>query len=193
MCNTAPLLRIDFQAIKRRKRSDRRRQPDIAEKLEEVKRGNATQTPRGSRMGDVEVANSVGGVPQVGNRLPHAIQVRPTFPMHQILQPLSFVAGVHDAFDLVFLITILCDIGGAGCSHRLTRKMFMIRLHAGDVYDGVNAHGAGKMVFNGVGPDQLRDGIGTEPSFRQLPRGSGKSEIIGGEPDLIPDGICWGV
>ena len=54
-------------------------------------------------------------------------------------------------------------------------------------------HGTGKTVFDGVSSDQLHDGIGTKPSFRQLPRGSGKAEIIGGKPDLIPDGVNRGI
>ena len=69
----------------------------------------------------------------------------------------------------------------------------MIWLYAGDIDDGMNAHRAGKMEFNGVRPDQLCDGIGTKPSFRQLPRSSGEAEIISGEPDLISDGICRSV
>ena len=92
MCNTAPLLRIDFQAIKRRERSDRRRQPDIPEQLEEVERSDATQTTRGGRMGGMEVPDSVSGVSQVGNGLPGAIQIGPPFPMYQILQTPAFVA-----------------------------------------------------------------------------------------------------
>ena len=92
MCNTAPLLKIDFQAIKRRERSDRRRRPDIAEQLQESERRDAVLASRSGRVGGMEVANSVSGVPQVGNGLPCAIRVGPTFPMHQILQMLPFVA-----------------------------------------------------------------------------------------------------
>ena len=91
MCNTAPLLRIDFQAIKRCERSDRRRRPDIAEQLKESKRRNAAKATRGGRMSGVEVPDSASGVPQVGNGLPCAIRVGPTFPMYQILQMLAFV------------------------------------------------------------------------------------------------------
>ena len=46
MCNTAPLLRINFQAIKQRKRSDRRRHPDIAEQLKEIEGRDPAQTMR---------------------------------------------------------------------------------------------------------------------------------------------------
>ena len=160
-----PPLRIDFQAIKRRKRSDRRRRPDIAEQLKEIERRDAPQTPRGGRISGMEVANSVGGVPQVGNRLPCAIRIGPSFPMHQILQALPFVARVHDAFNVVFLIAILRDVGGTRGSHRLTRETFAIWLYTGDVDDGVNTHRAGKTEFHGIGPDQFRDGIGAKPSL----------------------------
>ena len=71
--------------------------------------------------------------------------------------------------------------------------MFAIWLYAGDVDDGVNAHRAGKAEFNGVGPDQFHDSVGAKPTFRQLPRSARETEVIGGEPDLISDGICWGV
>ena len=92
MYNTAPLLRIDFQAIKRRERSDRGRRPDIAEQLKKVKRGNAVQTTRGGRMSGMEVPNSIGGVSQVGDGFPCAIGIGPTFPVHQILQTPAPVA-----------------------------------------------------------------------------------------------------
>ena len=141
----------------------------------------------------MEVANSVSGVSQVGNGFPCAVGVRPTFPMHQILQPFSFVAGVHKELDFVFLFAILRDVGGARGSHRLTRKAFAIWFYAGDVDDGVNAHRAGKTEFDGICPDQLRDGIGAKPALRQLPRSPWETEVIGGEPDLISDGICWSV
>ena len=62
MCNTAPLLRIDFQAIKWRERSDRRRRPDVVEELEEVERGNAAEATRGGRMSGMEVPDSASGV-----------------------------------------------------------------------------------------------------------------------------------
>ena len=116
-------------------------------------------------MSGMEVPDSVGHIPQVGNGLPGTIRVGPTLPMHQVLQMPSFIARVHDAFDLVFLFAILRDVGGARGSHRLARELFAIGFYAGYVYDRVNAHGAGKTEFDGVGPDQLHDGIGAEPSF----------------------------
>ena len=141
----------------------------------------------------MEVPNSIGGVPQVGNGFPCVVRVIPSLPMYEVLQTLSFVARVHDALDFVFLLTILHDVGGARGSHRLTREAFAIWLYAGDVDNGVNAHRAGKTVFDGVCPDQLHDGIGTEPPFRQLPGSSGETEIVSGKPDLISDGICRSV
>ena len=63
MCNTAPLLRIDFQVIKRRKQSDRRRQSNIVEELEEIERRNATETMRSGRMGSVEIPNRISSIP----------------------------------------------------------------------------------------------------------------------------------
>ena len=92
MYNTAPLLRIDFQVIKRRERSDRRQRPNIAEKLQEVERGNAAKTAQGGRMRGVEVTNSSRSVSQVGNRLPGAISVGPSLPVNEILQALAFVS-----------------------------------------------------------------------------------------------------
>ena len=116
-------------------------------------------------MRGMEIPNRVSGVPQVGNGLPGSIRVRPTFPVHQVLQMLAFVARVHDMLNFVFLFAILRDGGGARGSHRLTRKAFAIWLYVRDVDDGVNAHRVGKTELNGIGPDQLRDGIGAEPSF----------------------------
>ena len=92
MCNTAPLLRIDFQAIERHERSDRRQRPDIAEHLKEIERQNAAQMTRGGGKSGMEVANSISGVPQVGNRLPCVVRIRPTLPVHEVLQPPAFVA-----------------------------------------------------------------------------------------------------
>ena len=105
----------------------------------------------------------------------------------------AFVAGVDDALNLVFLVLVFRDIGWAGSSHRLSREAIAIRLYAGDVYNRVYAHGAGKTEFDGISPDQLRDGIRTEPSFRQLPQSPRETEIIGGEPDPISDSICRSV
>ena len=141
----------------------------------------------------MEISDSVGGVPQVGHGFPCAIRIGPTFPVHQILQTLAFVARVNDAFNFVFLFSILRDVGGARGSHGLTREVVVIWLYTGDVDNGMNVHRAGKAEFNSICPDQLRDGIGTKPAFRQLPRSSGEMEVIGGEPDLISDGICWSI
>ena len=69
----------------------------------------------------------------------------------------------------------------------------MIGLHVGNVYDWMNVHGVGKMKFNGIGPDQLRDGIGTKPSLREFPRGVGEMEIVGQKPDAISCGIRWSI
>ena len=69
----------------------------------------------------------------------------------------------------------------------------MIGFYAGDVYDRMNAHGAREAEFDSVGPDQLRDGIGTEPSLQELPGGPRKAEVVGGQPDTISDNIGWGV
>ena len=113
--------------------------------------------------------------------------------MHQIFQMPALVARINDVFDLILLISVLRDSGGTGGSHRLTREAFTIWLDTGDVDDGVDVHGVGKTEFHGVRPDQLRDGIGTEPTFRQLLRGMRKAEIVGGKPNLISDGICRGV
>ena len=120
-------------------------------------------------MGDMEVPNCGSSISQVGNWFPCAVGVGPTFPMYQILQTLAFVPRIHDTFYFVFLFAILRNVGGPGGSHRLTREAFAIWLYAGDINDRVNAHRAGKTEFDGVSPDQLRDGIGAEPSFRQLP------------------------
>ena len=122
MCNTAPLLRIDFQAIKRRERSDRRRRPDIAKQLKEIKWRNAAQATRGCRVSSVEIPNRVSGVSQVGNGFPCAICVGPTLPMHQVFQTLAPVARVHNALHFVFLFANLRDVGGTGSSHRLARE-----------------------------------------------------------------------
>ena len=55
----------------------------------------------------------------------------------------------------------------------------MVRFDVGNVDNRVNAHGVGKAELNSVGPDQLRDGIGAKPSFRELPGGLRKAEIVG--------------
>ena len=55
----------------------------------------------------------------------------------------------------------------------------MIGFYVGDVDNRMNAHGMGKAEFDGVGPDQLCDGIRTEPSFRELPGSLRKVEIVG--------------
>ena len=60
---------------------------------------------------------------------------------------------------------ILHNIGGAWGSDRLTQQVFAIWLYMGDVDNGVNAHRAWKTEFDSVGPDQVHDGIGAEPSF----------------------------
>ena len=120
-------------------------------------------------MGSVEVADRVGSVAQIRHGFPHPIRFGPTFPLHQVLQVLAFVAGIDDALDFVFLLSILCNIGGTRGSHRLTRKAFAIWLDTGDIYDGVDMHGAGKTEFDGISPNQLCDGIRTKPAFRQLP------------------------
>ena len=69
----------------------------------------------------------------------------------------------------------------------------MVGLYAGDINDQVNAHGAGKVEFNGVCSNQLRDGIGAKPPFRQLPGGTRETEIVCQKPDSISYGICRGV
>ena len=65
----------------------------------------------------------------------------------------------------------------------------VIRFYMGDVNDQMNAYGVEKTEFDGVCPNQLCDGIGTKPSFRQLPGGAREAEIVSREPDLIPYGI----
>ena len=147
----------------------------------------------GQRVGGVEVLNSSGGISQVGNWFPGPISFRPTFPVNEILQALAFVVQVNNPFDFIFLFAILHNIGGAWGSHRLTWQVFAIWLYAGDVNDGVNAHRVGKTQFDGIGPDQLCDGIGAKPSLQQLPRGARETEVISGKPDLISNGICWSV
>ena len=54
----------------------------------------------------------------------------------------------------------------------------MIGFDSRDVDDWMNAHRAGKTVFDSVGPDQLCDGIGAEPSFREFPRSVREVEIV---------------
>ena len=54
----------------------------------------------------------------------------------------------------------------------------MIGLDTKDIDNWVNAHGAGKMEFDGVGSDQLRDSIGTEPSLREFLGSMRKMEIV---------------
>ena len=120
-------------------------------------------------MRGVEIPFCIGSVSQVGNRFPRAISVRPPFPVHQILQALPLVARVHDMLNFVLLLSILRDVGRTGSGHRLTREAIAIWLYTGDVDDRVYVHGAWKTEFNSIGPDQLHDGIGTEPPFRQLP------------------------
>ena len=93
------------------------------------------------------ILHGVCCIAQVGNGLPGPISFRPTFPMHKILQPATFVPGVNDVVNLVILLTILCDMGGAWGSHRLTWQVFKIWLCSGDVNDGVDAHRAGKVEF----------------------------------------------
>ena len=73
---------------------------------------------------------------------------------------------------------ILRDMGGTRSRHRLTWKMIVIGFYAGNVYDWVNAHGVGKVEFDSVGPDQLHDGIGAEPSLQELLGGLRKMEIV---------------
>ena len=141
----------------------------------------------------MEIPDRAGSVSQVGNGFPCPVGIRPTFPVHQILQTFPFVARVCDALDFIFLFAVLRDVGGARGSHRLARKAFAIWFYARDVDNGVDAHGAGKVELDSVSPNQLRDGIGTQPSLRQLPRGARETEVVGGEPDLISDGICRGV
>ena len=79
---------------------------------------------------------------------------------------------------LVFFLVILRDVGRAWSSHRLAQQAFVIWLYAGDINNGVNAHGAGKTEFNGIGPDQLHDGIGTKPPFQQLPGGTRETKVV---------------
>ena len=110
--------------------------------------------------------------------------------MNKILQPATFVLEVDNVIIFIFLFVVLCDIGGAWGSHRLTWKAFAIWFYSGDVNDGVNAHRVGKTELNSIGPNQLHDGIGTKPPFQQLPRSMRKVEVISGEPALITDGIC---
>ena len=193
MCNTAPLLRINFQAIKQHKQSDRRRQPNIAKELKEVKRRNTPKVMWGRWVRGMEVPNSVGSISQVGNQLPGPISFRPTFPVNKILQAPVFVVQIHNELHFIFLFAVLCNIGGARGSHRLTWEAFTIWLYERDIDDRMNVHRAGKMEFNGVGPNQLHDGIGAKPSFQQLLRGTREMEVIGGQPDLIPNGIWWGI
>ena len=144
-------------------------------------------------MHSMEILDRISSIAQIGHGFPRAVGIGPTFPMHQVLQTAPCVARVNDAFDFVFLFAILCDVGGTGGSHRLTREAFAIWLYAGNVDDGMNAHRAGKTEFNGVSPNQLRDGIGAEPSLRQLPGGMRETEVIGREPDPISDGVCRSV
>ena len=94
---------------------------------------------------------------------------------------------------LVFFLAILRDVGRAWSSHRLAQQAFVIWLYAGDINNGVNAHGAGKTEFNGIGPDQLCDEIGTFPSLRELVGGAREVEIVGREPDMISYSISWSV
>ena len=47
--------------------------------------------------------------------------------------------------------------------------MVTIRFNTGDINDRMNADRAEKAEFDSISPDQLRDGIGTKPSFQELP------------------------
>ena len=91
MCNTAPLLRIDFQVIKQRERSDRRRRPDIVKKLQEVEGGNAVKAVQSGWVHSVESSNHISYIGQVAQQLPSAVRVRPTLPVDEILQVLAFI------------------------------------------------------------------------------------------------------
>ena len=84
---------------------------------------------------------------------------------------------------------ILRDVGGSRGRHRLAGESIAVRFYVGDVNDRMDAHGAREAEFDSVGSDQLRDGIGTEPSLRELPRGVRKTEIVSGQPDMISDGV----
>ena len=127
----------------------------------------------------MKVTNGSHGISQVGNWLPGAVSVGPSLPVNKVLQTLAFVPGVHHIFHFVFLLAVLHDNGRARGSHRLTQKTITIGFDTGNVYDQVNAHGAGKAEFDGIGPDQLRDGIGAEPSLRELPGSTRKAEVVG--------------
>ena len=141
----------------------------------------------------MELTDGIRSVVQVRSRLPSLISFGPSLPMNEVLHSLALVARVNDVLHLVFLFAILHDIGGTWGSHRLTRQAFAIWLDVGNVDDRMDVHRAWKTEFDGVCPDQLCDGIGTKPSFQQLPRSAGKTEVISGKPDLIPDSICWGI
>ena len=144
-------------------------------------------------MSSVELTDSIRGVVQVRCRFPGPISFRPTLPVHEILHSLALVAQVNNVLHLVFLFAILHHVGRTWGSHRLAQQAFAIWLDAGDVDDRMDVHRAGKMEFNSISPDQLCDGIGTKPSFRQLLGGVREMEVIGGKPDLILNGICQGV
>ena len=74
---------------------------------------------------------------------------------------------------------IFRDNGRAGCSHRLARETVAVWFNMGDINDRVNVHGTGKVEFDGIGPDQLHDGIGAEPLLQELPRSAREAEIVG--------------
>ena len=99
--------------------------------------------------------------------------------MDEIFQALAFVPRVHYIVHFIFLIVILCDSGGTRSHDRLPWEMIVIGFYTRDVNDWMNAHGAGKTEFNGIGTDQLHDCIRSEPSFRKLPGGMRKMEVVG--------------
>ena len=116
-------------------------------------------------MRGVEVLNSISSISQVGNWLPGLISFRPTFPVVKVLQAPALVVQVNNELHFIFLFAILCNIGRVWGCHRLTQQAFRIWFDTGDVDDRMDAHRVWKMEFDGIGPDQLHDGIGAKPSF----------------------------
>ena len=127
----------------------------------------------------MKVVDDFSGISQVGNWLPGLVSVGPPLPVNEVLQVLALVPRIHDVFHFILLLAILHNGGGSRGRHRLARETVAIRLDVGDVYNRVDAHGVGKVEFNGIGPDQLHDGIGTEPSLQKLPGSPREAEIVG--------------
>ena len=129
ICNTTPLLKIGFQAIKWHEQSDRRRRPDISEELQKVKSGDAAEMARCGWMGGMEIMDGIGHIAQVREGFLCAICVQPSFPVDEVLHPMAFPLGIHNVVNFIFLFAILCNVEGAWHHTWLAVETFLIRLN----------------------------------------------------------------